>query len=128
MPFSWNIPGFTDGRARAVDEALPPVVEWAALVVAVADASVVSAAVDSAAVVVDSAAAVVDATSVVDAAAVVDTSVDDGAAVVEVGFSARAAKPPALSPWAVELGAADEEDPESESESESEPPELPSTL
>lgn len=127
MPFSWNMPGFTDGRTRAVDEALPPVVEWATFVVAVVDAAVVSAAVDSAAVVVDSA-AVVDATSVVEAAAVVDASVDDGAAVVDVAFSAWAAKPPALRPWAVELGAADEEDPESESESESEPPELPSTL
>lgn len=95
--------------------------------VAAVVASVVCAVVDSAAVV--EAAAVVDAS--VEAGTVEDTSVDDAAAVVvvDVAFSAWAAKPPALSSATVELGSADEEDEDSESEPELEPePELPSVL
>lgn len=81
------------------------------LVAVVEPASVVEVAsvvcvVDSAAVVVDEAAAVVDVASVEEGVAVVETSVDDGWAVVvvEVAFSACWANPPALSPWGVELG------------------------
>lgn len=95
-------------------------------------ASVVCSVVDSAVVVVDEAGAVVVVeTSVVEVGAVLDASVDDGAAevvvVVEVGFSLWAAKPPALSPTGVELGRAEEEDSESESSLPLEL-ELPSTL
>lgn len=112
---------------------------------AVVELTSVSLAAEVAAVVASEVCAVVDSAAVVEAAAVVDacveagavedtsvedTTVDDAAAVVDVAFSAWAAKPPAWSSATVELGWADEdEEPESESEPEPElEPELPSVL